>query len=64
LLTKEQRKGMNASPDVPKVLQAYIASMKGNKLQLLEFEWIFLPVERIKITIITDRNTGEFTYNF
>jgi hypothetical protein len=36
---------------------------KNDKLQLLEYEWTVLPVERIKILIVTDRNTREFSYD-
>jgi hypothetical protein len=64
LMTKEQRKGMIAGSDVAKALQGYLACMKGNKLQLLEYEWSLLPVERLKVVIITDRNSREFAYNY
>ena len=64
LLTMPQRKALKASSDVSKALQAYLGSMKGNKLQLLEFEWVLLPDERLKVLIVTDRNSREFSYNF
>lgn len=63
LMLREQRKAILASSDVAKALQAHIAAFKGNKLQLLEYEWTLLPEERIKITLITDRNSKEFTWN-
>jgi len=31
-------------------------------ITLLDFEWSVLPVERIKITIITTRSSKEFSY--
>jgi len=36
---------------------------KTEKVLLLDFEWQLLPVERIKVTIVTARNTKEFVYN-
>lgn len=38
-------------------------SCKDDKIQLLDFEWSLLPKEYIKITIITEREKKEFTYN-
>jgi hypothetical protein len=51
--------------DLPKNLVTVLAKLSAEgKLQLLEYEWIVLPVERIKIFILTDRSSKEFTYNF
>lgn len=36
---------------------------KSEKVLLLDFEWNVLPVERIKVTVVTTRNTKEFVYN-
>ncbi len=58
-------KGIMASSDHPKLTQALLRSLQTeNKIQLLEYEWNVLPVERIKIVIVTDRNSKEFSYNF
>jgi hypothetical protein len=64
LMTREERKAFMLSADIPKVLQGFMASLKGNKIQLLAYEWTVLPEERLKVTIITDRNSREFSYNF
>jgi len=56
---------MRSSADVAKVLHTKLASLsKSNKLQLLEYEWVVLPVERMKITIITDRMSKEFSHGY
>jgi hypothetical protein len=36
---------------------------KDERVLLLDFEWSLLPIERIKVTLVTQRNTKEFTYN-
>jgi hypothetical protein len=64
LMTREERKGVLASSDVPKAIHTFLAKMKGKQLQLLEYEWTLLPEERLKITIITDRNSKEFSFNY
>jgi hypothetical protein len=64
LMTKEERKVVLASSDVPKSIHTFLAKMKGKQLQLLEYEWTLLPEERLKITIITDRNSKEFSFNY
>ena len=65
LVTKEEIKFIQHSSDQPKNLQATLKKLSStDKLQLVEYEWTILPVERIKIHIVTDRATREFTYNF
>lgn len=60
LLTKEELKAIRSSPEQPKLLQAKLASLSADrKLQLLEYEWTILPVERIRITLVTDRGHKE-----
>lgn len=52
------------SADKEKELYKLLNSLKKtNKVQLLQYEWSILPVENIRIHIITDRNQREFTYN-
>jgi|SRR5687768_3090305 len=61
LLTKEQLQVIRSSPEQAKLLQAKLASLSKDRLiQLLEFEWTILPVERIKLTVVTDRGHKEF----
>jgi len=64
LMTREERKGILASSDVSKSIHTFLAKMKGKQLQLLEYEWVLLPDERLKVTIITDRNSKEFSFNY
>lgn len=53
-----------SSSDLAKYVQGLLKdlSTKG-KLQLLEYEWTLLPVENIRVYIITDRNQAEFVFN-
>jgi hypothetical protein len=65
LVTREDIRVIRSSPDIGKLLQLTMAKLsKESKLQLLEYTWEILPVERIKILIVTDRNNREFSYNF
>lgn len=65
LVSKEQIKTVKGSPDLAKDVQKLLAGLsQTGKLQLLEYEWHILPVERIRIHIVTDRNNQEFAYNF
>lgn len=65
LISREYIKEAKASPDIGKVLQGKLTELsKESKFQLLEYEWTILPVERIKILIITDRNQKSFDWNF
>jgi hypothetical protein len=65
LISKEERKGCNLSSDRAKWLWTVLGSLsKTNKIQLLEYHWQVLPVELVKITLVTDRNSREFSYGF
>ena len=49
-----------------RVLNVFILLKKKlneGKLHLLDFEWSILPIENIKITIITDHGTKEYSYS-
>lgn len=62
LLSKEELKAFKISPDQGRLLQAKLASLsEDRKIQLLEYEWTLLPVERIKINLVTDTGFKEWT---
>lgn len=64
LITDVQIKEVKDSAEYPKSVQKILyALQQADKLQLLEYTWTMLPVEHIKILIITDRNQKEFTYD-
>ncbi len=40
-----------------------LAGERDKKIMLLDFEWSLLPVERLKITIVTERTSKSFGFN-
>lgn len=63
LVDDNQLKSVKMSPDHPKEVQAILRDLQvRDKLQLLQYEWSVLPVENILITIITERNSKEFSF--
>jgi len=65
LMDLDLAKKVKQSSDEAKELHAYLKSLsKTDKIQLLEYEWVILPVEIIKINLVTNRNNKQFTYNF
>lgn len=61
LLSKEELKVIKSSPDQGKLLQAKLAALSADhKVQLLEYEWTLLPIERIRVNLVTDRGHKEF----
>jgi hypothetical protein len=65
LISREEVKAIKSSSETPKVLHTKLAHLsKTLKLQLLEYEWVVLPLERVKITIVTDRDSKEFSYGY
>ncbi len=64
LVDDNQLRSIKNGPDHAKEVQQILRDLQvRNKLQLLEYEWNVLPVENIKITIITDRDSREFIHN-
>lgn len=64
LIDDVQMKSVKLSPDHAKEVQQILRGLQvTNKLQLLMYEWSVLPVENIMISIITERNAKEFTFN-
>ena len=56
-------KNIRHSSDRAKDIQYLLRDLQiKRKLQLLEFEWSILPMEIIRIYIVTDMNQMEFTY--
>lgn len=37
--------------------------VKKDKLQLVDYEWSILPLERMKLTLVSMNNKKEFEYN-
>lgn len=64
LVDDNQIKSVKLSSDHPKEIRGILQDLKvRQKLQLLQYEWSVLPVENITITLITDRNQKEFSFN-
>lgn len=65
LIPKSEAQVLRTNPEVAKAMQLMLHRLStSGKLQLLEYEWTVLPVERIKISVVTDRSSKEFVYNF
>jgi hypothetical protein len=65
LIDLEGVKKISQSSDRAKDMYMFLANLsKTDKIQMLEYEWTILPIERIKITIVTNMNSKEFTHNF
>lgn len=64
LVDDNQIKSVKLSADHAKEIRGILQDLKvRQKLQLLQYEWNVLPVEIICITVITDRNQKEFSFN-
>lgn len=52
-------------PDKSKLLVAILDNAKNKEqLLLLSYDWTILPVERLKLTIVTERMSKDFVYNY
>jgi len=64
LVDDNQMKSVKLSADHAKEVQQILRNLQVmNKLQMLMYEWNVLPVENIMISIVTERNSREFTFN-
>lgn len=65
LITDFERSCVKDTADLPKFYVTLLERLcKEEKLMLADYEWIMLPVERLKLTLVTERNTRELLYNF
>jgi hypothetical protein len=65
LIDREIIKEIMSSADQVRSAHSYLTQLNQvGKFQLLEYEWQVLPVERIKITIVTDRSSKILDHNF
>lgn len=63
LVDDNQLRSVKNAADQPKEVQQILRDLQvREKLQLLEYEWAVLPVENIRILIVTERNSKEFTF--
>ena len=65
LITADHAKSVQQNSDKARSMHTCLHELnKQEKFQLMEFTWEILPIERIKINLVTDRNSREFTWNF
>ena len=64
LVDDNQMKSVKMSADHAKEMQQILRDLQvKNKLQLLIYEWNIFPVENICVSIITERNQADFSFN-
>ena len=44
------------------IVTSLLKAADSDKLLLVDFEWSVLPIERIKITVVSEREKVEFAY--
>ena len=63
LIKREELIGINRPIDRAKFLVNTLNTLlKDEKVMLVDWEWNILPVERIKLLVVTDCLQKEFTY--
>lgn len=65
LITKDVVKSIRSSSEPHKEVYMVLNNLSTEgKIQLLEYEWTVLPIERIKLTLVSNVSHKEFAYNF
>jgi len=65
LVNIETIKGVRSSSEPHKEVYMILNTLSSEgKIKLLEYEWTMLPIERIKLTIVSNISHKEFTHNF
>lgn len=65
LMSKEDATTMKLEKDQTKFICVKLfEASKQEKIQLLQFEWVMLPIERVRLKIVTDMHTKEYAHNF
>lgn len=64
LISDFERSTLGDSADKAKLLTELLEKLKKEeKVLLLDYEWSILPIERLKLTIVSPRDSREFVYN-
>jgi hypothetical protein len=64
-IDQAEAKGMRSASDVAKEIQFKLMELsKAEKLQLVEYKWELLPIERISLYIVTNITSTTFSYNY
>lgn len=64
LVSLDEIKLIKNSPNEPKELRDLIEDLKAKeKLQLVEYQWVFLPKEYATLMLVSDRQTKEFGFH-
>ena len=65
ILSEAQVLELKLELNKPKALLALMKKAeKDEKILLLAFDWILLPVERLRLRLVTERNSKEFAYQY
>jgi hypothetical protein len=65
MISMQDVKTVKQAPDGAKEVEKLLFELQQlSKIQMLEYEWLLLPVERIKIHIVTDNVNKEFSFNY
>lgn len=65
LVSMEAVSAIRSSSEPHKEIYIILNALSSDgKIQLLEYEWTILPIERIKLTIVSNISYKEFTHNF
>ncbi len=65
IMTNEVLANLKLELDKPRFLHTFLKQEeKDDKLLLLSFDWVVLPIERIRIRLVTERNSKEFAYRY
>lgn len=63
LASLDEIKLIKNSPNEPKELRELIETLKvKERLQLVEYQWVFLPKEYATLMLVSDRQTKEFGF--
>ncbi len=64
LMSKDEIKKVQIASCKAKELEAHLNLLfTQNKLQMLEYRWELLPIERLNLCIVTDRVVKNFEFN-
>ena len=65
IISQEQKNTLNLEVNRSQFLYIIIKeAQKEEKILLANFDWEILPIERLKITLVTERTTIEFSHNY
>jgi len=63
IITQDEALTINSKPASQKMQSVHLLLKTSDKFMMVDWEWVVLPEERLKLIVVTHNSVKEFTYS-